>query len=216
MTFIFGVAVGNAIAGVPLGSNGQIDGRPECSCARTRCWSDYSHSPRSPCTAIYPSTARTGRSVARTRQAVGVVFVRDVPRSVRHRDGCHSSARSRQATAAFERYPWLRVVLVLNVLAIANLPRSLGHGNPKWAFVSSGAVIAAFTFLFGAALFLNLIVSSISGAEHNLTVVECVIVGSGRLLICSSASGIGMPFVLGYTACTYWVFWAKRSHPMEE
>src|SRR5262249_26402090 len=108
------------------------------------------------------------------------------------------------ATAAFERHPWLWVVPVLNVLAIANLPRSLVQGNPRGAFVSSGAVIAAFTFLFGVALYPNLVVSTL-GAEHNLTVWRASS-SDGTLENLLIAAGIGMPFVLGDTILTYRVF----------
>src|SRR5262249_9566552 len=109
------------------------------------------------------------------------------------------------ATVAFERHPWLWVVPVLNLLAVANLPRSLAHGNPKWAFVSSGAVIAAFTFLFGTALYPNLVVSTV-GPEHNLTVWRAA-ASEGTLKNLLIAAGIGMPFVLAYTVVTYRVFW---------
>src|SRR5882672_2844518 len=71
--------------------------------------------------------------------------------------------------ANFARHPWLWVVPILNVLAIANIPRAIYQGRPFDAFLSSGAAIAAFTFLFGAALFPNLIVSS-EGAADSLTV----------------------------------------------
>ena len=103
---------------------------------------------------------------------------------------------------------------MLNVLTIANMPRSFAHGNPRWAFVSSGAVIAAFTFLFGVALYPNIVVST-RGAAHNLTVWKAASPPGTRvdLLI---AAGIGMPFVLGYTIVTYRVFRkSTRSNPPE-
>jgi len=67
------------------------------------------------------------------------------------------------------------------------------------------AVIAAFTFLFGVALYPNLVVSSL-GAEYNLTVWKASS-SHGTLANLLIVAGIGMPFVLGYTVCTYWVFW---------
>ena len=94
-------------------------------------------------------------------------------------------------------------------VAIANLPRSLAHGNPTWAFVSSGAVIAAFTFLFGVALYPNLVVSTL-GAEHNLTVWTASS-SRGALINLLIVAGIGMPLVLAYTTLTYRVF-RKPTH----
>src|SRR5438046_6731369 len=73
------------------------------------------------------------------------------------------------STSNFARHPWLWVVPILNVLAIANVPRAIYHGRPFDAFLSSAAAIVAFTFLFGAALFPNLITSS-EGAAFSLTV----------------------------------------------
>jgi cytochrome d ubiquinol oxidase subunit II len=52
-------------------------------------------------------------------------------------------------------------VVVLNVLAVANIPRAVFHGRAFEAFLSSAASIAAFVFLFGLALFPNLAVSSL-------------------------------------------------------
>src|SRR5690606_20159354 len=47
------------------------------------------------------------------------------------------------ATDNFDRYPVLWVVPVLNVLAIANIPRAMYQHKPAYAFVSSCATIAA-------------------------------------------------------------------------
>jgi cytochrome d ubiquinol oxidase subunit II len=55
------------------------------------------------------------------------------------------------STASFARHSWLRVVPILNVLAIADVPRAIHHGRPFGAFLSPSAAIAALTFLFGAA-----------------------------------------------------------------
>jgi cytochrome bd-type quinol oxidase subunit 2 len=72
------------------------------------------------------------------------------------------------STANFARHRWLWWVPMLNALAIANVPRALYRGKPFDAFFSSSAAIAAFTFLFGVALFPNLISSS-EGAAYSLT-----------------------------------------------
>lgn len=212
VTFIFGAAVGTAITGMPLGPNGQIDDDP---LAVLRPYPVlvglFALSTVAMHGAIYlqlrtegPLRERVGRWAWRAFALFLALFLLTTVVTV---------VTFPNATAAFEQNPWLSVVPVLNVLAIANLPRSLAHGNPKWAFISSGAVIAAFTFLFGAALFPNLVVSSIA-AEHNLTVWNASS-SPGTLFNLLIFVCIGMPFVLAYTTCTYWVFWSKRSHPME-
>jgi len=117
------------------------------------------------------------------------------------------------STANFARHSWLWVVPVLNVLAIANVPRAIYQGRPFDAFLSSSAAIAAFTFLFGAALFPNLIVSS-EGAAYSLTVSRAASSEKTLELILVVAV-LGMPFVLAYTAAVYWVFRGKvkLNHP---
>ena len=72
------------------------------------------------------------------------------------------------------------------------------------AFVSCGATIAAFTFLFGVALYPNLVASTL-GAEFDLTIWKAAS-SPGALENLLIATGLGMPFVLCYTAVTYWVF----------
>jgi cytochrome d ubiquinol oxidase subunit II len=212
VTFLFGVAVGNAITGVPVGPNGTIAGEP---LALLRPYPVlvglFAISTVATHGAIYLQLRtdgelreRVARWAWRTFGLFLALFLLTTAVTV---------LAFPNATAAFERHPWLWVVPVLHVLAIANLPRSLAHGNPKWAFVSSGAVIAAFTFLFGVALYPNLVVSTL-GAEHNLTVWKAAS-SHGTLENLLVAAGIGMPFVLGYTACTYWEFRTpKRSHPV--
>src|SRR5436305_6434863 len=108
------------------------------------------------------------------------------------------------SAASFTRHSWLWVVPVLNVLAIANVPRAIYQGRPFDAFLSSAAAIAAFTFLFGAALFPNVIVSS-DDAAYSLTVSRAAS-SETTLEIITVVAALGMPFVLAYTATLYWVF----------
>ena len=111
------------------------------------------------------------------------------------------------AIANFKHYPASWVVVILNVLAIANIPRAIFLGKPLYAFISSACSIAAFTFLFGIALFPNLMVSSLN-YQWNLTVYNASS-SDMTLGIMAIMAGLGMPFVLGYTAAVYWIFRAK-------
>jgi len=111
------------------------------------------------------------------------------------------------ATANFKDSAWAWGVVALNVLAVANIPRAIFLGRPMYAFLSSCATIAALNFLFGVALFPNLVVSSIDPA-YNLTIVNAA--SSEKTLgIMAIIAAIGLPFVLSYTAVIYWTFRGK-------
>jgi cytochrome d ubiquinol oxidase subunit II len=107
----------------------------------------------------------------------------------------------------FEHYPVAWVIVVLNVLAVANIPRAIFRSRPGYAFVSSCCTIAALVFLFGMALFPDLLVSSIDG-QYSLNIYNAA--SSPRTLgIMATIALIGMPFVLTYTGVVYWVFRGK-------
>lgn len=111
------------------------------------------------------------------------------------------------ATANFHHYPILWGVPALNVLAILNIPRAIYQGRPFDAFVSSACAIAAFTFLFGTALFPRLVVST-DNAANSLTVANAASTET-TLSIMLILAGLGLPFVLAYTATIYWIFRGK-------
>jgi cytochrome d ubiquinol oxidase subunit II len=111
------------------------------------------------------------------------------------------------ATQNFRDHPWAWVVVVLNVLAVANIPRAIHLGRPFYAFISSCCTIAALIFLFGIALFPNLIVSSMDPA-YSLTIYNSAS-SHKTLQIMQIIAFLGMPFVLAYTTIIYWVFRGK-------
>jgi cytochrome bd-type quinol oxidase subunit 2 len=76
-----------------------------------------------------------------------------------------------------------------------------GRGSSSWFWTR---VIAAFTFLFGVAGYPNLIDSTLA-AEFDLTVWKAAS-SQGTLENLLVAAELGLPFVLCYTAITYWVF----------
>jgi cytochrome d ubiquinol oxidase subunit II len=206
VAFIYGVAVGNAITGVPLGPGGVVANesldllRPYPVLVGVFAVMTFAmHG------AIYLQLRTDGELRERVTRwawrAFGLFLALFLITTV------VTVALFPDATANFEQHPWFWVVPVLNVLAIANLPRTLAQGKPVRAFLSSGAVIAAFTFLFGVALFPNLVVST-EGAEHNLTVWKAAS-SDATLTNLLLIAGLGMPFVLAYTVCTYWVFWTR-------
>jgi len=112
-----------------------------------------------------------------------------------------------QATENFREIPWAWVVVLLNVLAIANIPRAIYLEKPFYAFMSSVATIAAFVFLLGMAIFPNLVPSSIDPA-YSLDIYNAA--SSQKTLgIMAIIAVIGMPIVLTYTGIVYWTFRGK-------
>jgi len=111
------------------------------------------------------------------------------------------------ATQSFERWPAAWIVVVLNVLAVANIPRAIHLGRPGYAFVSSCCTVAALNFLFGMALFPNLLVSSLD-PSFSLDIYNAA-ASQKTLGIMRTIVFIGLPFVAAYTATVYWVFRGK-------
>lgn len=111
------------------------------------------------------------------------------------------------ATANFRDHPWAWGIVLLSVLAIANVPRALFGRKPGQAFVSSGAVIASLIVLFGVALFPNLI-TSLPNPGHSLTIYNAAS-SQKTLRLSAFFAAAGMPFVIAYTAIVYWTFRGK-------
>ncbi|HSW46716.1 MAG TPA: cytochrome d ubiquinol oxidase subunit II [Phycisphaerae bacterium] len=110
------------------------------------------------------------------------------------------------AADSFQEHPWAWVVVILNVLAIANIPRAIHQGRPGYAFISSCCAIAAFVFLFSVELAPNLVTAT--RLEYSLTIYNAAS-SAKTLTITLIMAIIGMPFVLAYTGVVYWVFRGK-------
>jgi cytochrome d ubiquinol oxidase subunit II len=107
----------------------------------------------------------------------------------------------------FRQHPWSWMIVVLTVLAFANVPRAIFLGRPFYAFVSSSLTILALVFLFSFTLFPNLVVSSLS-PDYSLTIYNSA--SSQKTLgIMAIIAMIGMPIVIAYTAFVYWTFRGK-------
>ena len=112
-----------------------------------------------------------------------------------------------RATENFERWPWAAAVVVVAVLAVANIPRCLYWDRPGQAFASSAVVIATLVMLFGLALFPNLVTAA-GDPSHSVTVFHAA--SSRKTLgIMLVIAAIGMPFVLAYSGIIYWTFRGK-------
>lgn len=108
---------------------------------------------------------------------------------------------------SFADRPWAWAIVLVNILAIANIPRAIVQHRAGYAFLSSGITIAALVSLFGVALFPNLITSN-PHSENSLTIYNAA--SSQKTLgIMVLVVVIGMPFVAAYTAIVYWTFRGK-------
>ncbi len=205
-SLLFGVAIGNMILGIPIGPDMEFAG------SFLSLLSPYPiavglfnlaifamHG------SIYLYLKTEGDLQAKARRWIGRTFFTFL--------ACYvivtawTLVRVPTMIANFRDFPWVWVVVLLNVLAIANIPRALHLGLPLRAFVSSACTIAALIFLFGIGVFPNLIVSSLDPA-YNLTIYNAA--SSEKTLgIMLVIAIIGMPFVLAYTISIYWIFRGK-------
>lgn len=206
-TFLFGVAVGNAMVGIPLDARGDFTGtlldqlNPYAMLVGLFAVSLFAmHG------AIYLYLKTEGEFQKRMTtwmwRTFGVFLVLYMLTTM------FTLVRVPAATAKFEDSPWAWVVPVLNVLAIANIPRAIHLGRPGYAFLSSAATILAFIFLFAVALFPNIVTSSTPEVGPSLTIYNAA--SSEKTLgIMLLIAIIGMPCVLAYTTVIYWTFRGK-------
>ncbi|MCW8133291.1 MAG: cytochrome d ubiquinol oxidase subunit II [Planctomycetota bacterium] len=205
-SLLFGVAVGNMMMGIPIGADRNFSGtladllRPYPLAVGALVVALFAmHG------SIYLYLKTEGELQRRIRGlmwktfyvfavlyvAVSAWTLLAVPTAMRH----------------FEGQPWLWGIAFLNACAVANIPRAIHKGAEWYAFVSSCAVIAALVALFGAALFPNLVVSSLD-PKYSLNIYNAA--SSHKTLgIMRNIAILGMPFVISYTAVIYWVFRGK-------
>ena len=107
----------------------------------------------------------------------------------------------------FRAAPVLFLVALLNMLAIANIPREISRGKELKAFFSSAASIAALLLIFAIGIFPNIVYSN-PNSEYSLTIYNAA--SSDKTLnIMLIIALIGIPFVFAYTITIYWIFRGK-------
>jgi cytochrome d ubiquinol oxidase subunit II len=107
----------------------------------------------------------------------------------------------------FKDFPPLFGLALLNMLAIANIPREIHHGREFRAFLSSAASIASLLALFAVGIFPNIVLSN-PNPEFSLTIYNAAS-SQKTLTIMLIIAAIGVPFVLAYTISIYWIFRGK-------
>jgi len=107
----------------------------------------------------------------------------------------------------FRAVPLLFVVAILNMLAIANIPREISKGRDFRAFISSAASIAALLLIFAIGIFPNIVYSN-PNPEYSLTLYNAAS-SEKTLTVMLIIALIGIPFVFAYTITIYWIFRGK-------
>jgi len=110
-------------------------------------------------------------------------------------------------TGILREQPALFAVVVLLVLAIANLPREIHHGRDGAAFISSCATMLLLMALFGLGMFPHM-VYSLPDPAHSLTIHNAASTKK-TLEIMTLIAAIGVPAVLAYTITVYVIFHGK-------
>jgi cytochrome d ubiquinol oxidase subunit II len=200
--FLFGVAVGNVMRGLPLNARGDFTGRlgellnPYAIAVGLMVVALFAmHG------SLFLQLKTEGRLRERARSWSGASFVAFVVLLLG--TTAFTLTTLPEATANMRREPLLCGVPVLTLLVLANIPRALLRGRSGQAFLSSAAVILGLVCLLGIALYPNLVPAS--DPAHSLTIVEAA--SSPRTLrIMLIVAAIGMPLVLSYTGVVYWNF----------
>lgn len=111
-------------------------------------------------------------------------------------------------TLCFRTFPYLLILPVLSILAIANIPYQVRKGNDGWAFLSSCASIALLLSLYSLGTFPTIVRSTIDPETNSLTIYNTAS-SPKTLLILLTVVAIGIPLVLAYSFWVYRIFRGK-------
>lgn len=103
--------------------------------------------------------------------------------------------------------PWLFVIPVGIVLAVANITRRISQQRYRKAFISSSLVVSLLLVVVAVNLYPNIVLSSLDPA-YNLT-VENSSASEKSLRILLIVAAIGVPLVAVYTSFVFWTFKGK-------
>lgn len=112
-----------------------------------------------------------------------------------------------EVTRHLQEFPAAWGLVALNVAAVMNIPRCIHHRAAGQAFASSVFVVAVLVFLFGAALYPNL-VPALGDPAQSLTIRSSAS-SDTTLRLMAGVAVLGLPMVLSYTAVVYWTFRGK-------
>ncbi len=110
-------------------------------------------------------------------------------------------------TSYFREHPLLFGLALINMLAIANIPREISKGRDFLAFLSSCAGMITLMAIFGLGVFPNMVLSN-PNPEYSLTIYNSAS-SVKTLQIMLTIALLGIPVVLAYTVSIYWIFRGK-------
>ncbi len=116
--------------------------------------------------------------------------------------------------ANFGQFWWAWILVVMTALAVLNVPRTLHLGYELRALLNVACIIAGTFALFGIGIFPNLLRSSLDAA-YSLNLYNSAS-SSSTLHIMLIMAIVGIPFILSYTVGIYWVFRGKVVVDQEE
>ena len=207
IAFTLGIVLGTMIHGIPLNAQGDFIG----------IWSDL----------IHPYALLVGL------MAVAVVTMHGAIYIVMKTEGeLHDKMRSwiqpaiiicilmyaltTMATLIFEpqmieimqERPYLFGIAVLNMLALANIPREVQKGHDGRAFLSSCLNIVFLIALFGVGMYPEVVRAVNDPNNLSLTIYNSSS-SYKTLTILLTVALMGIPLVLAYTVSIYWIFHGK-------
>lgn len=201
-TFVFGVAAGNLIRGIPIDERGDYQG------ATLELFGVYPVSVGILAVSVFAlhgviflflkSTAPVQKRLAGWLwHCWGLFLVCYILVSMA------TLIEHPQVVDNVKAIPWASGVVVLNVVAIANIPRCVFNHRYGQAFISSCLNIACLVFLFCVAIFPNLVVSTTEA--DSLTIYNAAS-SQGTLWLMLIIATLGAPLVISYTVIIYWTF----------
>jgi cytochrome d ubiquinol oxidase subunit II len=205
-SFLFGLAMGNMVHGIPLNGRHEFDGHLLSLLNPYALWMGVTtvalftmHG------AIYLAMKTEGALQRRVRGWINPSIVGFIL--------CHAILSLAtllylpHTTESIKHHPVFFPLVVAVILTIANIPRAIQAGADFQSFLSSGATMGLLMTLFGLGVFPNMVFSN-PHPENSLTVYN----GSSSdqtLRTMLVIAGIGLPLVLAYSACIYWIFRGK-------
>jgi cytochrome d ubiquinol oxidase subunit II len=104
--------------------------------------------------------------------------------------------------------PVIFIVALVNMFAIANIPREIAKGKDGFAFLSSCLNIICLLALSGIGTYPN-VVRALNDPEHSSLTIYNAASSLKTLEILLLIAIIGVPLVISYTIAVYWIFRGK-------
>ncbi len=219
-TFVFGVAIGSLMVGIPIDQSGTLvlPGDPEPAMMSEITFVLDAFTISSGCLAVllfslhgavFLNLKLSGYLLKRVRAAIPFFYWTCIA-------GLVVATWFAFSTMGSDRllHPYTVAAATANLTCILLIPRLIRSRSGWPAFACSSAMIATFVFLFGAAIHPNLVISSLN-ASWNITIFDAASTRA-TLLTMSVVVFFAVPFILLYTAITYWTFRGRISLPEDD